>query len=129
MEERPFENLQWSLIDRLRVDRRHLRKTRVQREPVSIDCFAKNDCSVHLDLAGLQFALELVKVFHPYPEKNQRVQFGIGQIGKASREGLDQEPVDRTGLVQAFALHGEIQVAVVLNGVAVSVEQRRVPVA
>ena len=47
----------------------------------------------------------------------------------SAREGSDLEPLDRTSLVQSFALHGQIQVAVVLNRIAVRVEQGRVPVA
>jgi hypothetical protein len=39
------------------------------------------------------------------------------------------EPLNRAGLVEAIALHGEVEVAVVLDGVAVGVEQGGVPVA
>ena len=50
--------------------------------------------------------------------------------GEARRaQGLDQEPVDRPCLLEAIALHGQVQVTVMLDRVAVSVEQRCVPIA
>ena len=44
-------------------------------------------------------------------------------------DSLDKEPVNRPGLVQAVALHGQVQVTVVLDRVAIGVEKSRVPVA
>lgn len=44
-------------------------------------------------------------------------------------ESSDQEPVDCSGLLQAIALHCQVEVAVVFDRVAVGVEQGGVPVA
>lgn len=40
-----------------------------------------------------------------------------------------QEPMDRPGLLQTSALHGQIQVTVVLDRIAIGIQQRRIPVA
>ena len=50
--------------------------------------------------------------------------------GEARRaQGLDQESVDRPCLLETIALHGEVQVTVMLNRVAVCIEQSCVPIA
>ena len=51
------------------------------------------------------------------------------QQNRSSCFSLDPELIDRSGLGQTVALHLQVQVTVVLDRVAIGVEQSRVPIA
>ena len=52
---------------------------------------------------------------------------GIIRVGDFTN--LDHELLDRAGLFEAIALHGQVEVTVVLDWIAVGVEQSGVPIA